>query len=227
MSTILITGANRGIGYETARILVRQGHSVWLGARDPERGEQAAAETGGRFVQIDVTDDASVVAAAETVGELDVLVNNAGVLEPPTPIGDLSAELVKRIFDTNVFGTVRMMSAFLPLLTKSARAAVVNVTSSIGSLAKASDLEDEFNAYPQDVYRSSKAALNMLTVQYAKAYPGIRINCVDPGLTATDMMGRAVGQPPAAAGEIVARVATLGQDAPTGQFLGADGTVPW
>lgn len=104
---------------------------------------------------------------------------------------------------------------------------VVNVTSSIGSLAKSADPDDEFNAYPQDVYRASKAALNMFTVQYAKAYPAMRINCVDPGLTATDMMGGQVGQPPAQAAAIVAKVALLGPDGPTGQFLGADGVVPW
>jgi NAD(P)-dependent dehydrogenase (short-subunit alcohol dehydrogenase family) len=175
MSTILITGANRGIGYETARALIAEGHTVWMGCRDKARGERAAGESGGRFVSLDVTDDASARSAAATIGRLDV----------------------------------------------------VNVTSSIGSLAKSADPNDEFNAYPQDVYRASKAALNMFTVQYAKAYPAMRINCVDPGLTATDMMGGQVGQPPAQAAATVARVALLGPDGPTGQFLGAEGVVPW
>ncbi|MEV1079494.1 SDR family NAD(P)-dependent oxidoreductase [Streptomyces sp. NPDC050211] len=227
MSIILITGANRGIGYETARALIAEGHTVWMGCRDKARGERAAGELGGRFVRLDVTDDASARAAAATIGRLDVLVNNAGVLEPPTHIGDLTSDLVHQVFDTNVFGVVRVTTAFLPLLAESARPAVVNVTSSIGSLAKSADPDDEFTAYPQDVYRASKAALNMFTVQYAKAYPAMRINCVDPGLTATDMMGGQVGQPAAQAAAIVARVALLGPDGPTGQFLGADGVVPW
>lgn len=227
MSTVLITGASRGIGYETARALIAEGHAVWLGCRDKARGERAAGELGGRFVQLDVTDDASVRAAAAVVGQLDVLINNAGVLEASTHIGDLAADQVNRTFNTNVLGVVRVMTAFLPLLSESTQPTVVNVTSSIGSLSKSADPNDEFTAYPQDVYRSSKAALNMFTVQYAKAYPAMRINCVDPGLTRTDMMGGAVGQPVPDAAAIVAKAAFPGPNGPTGRFLGAEGTVPW
>ncbi|MEV6633791.1 SDR family NAD(P)-dependent oxidoreductase [Actinoplanes sp. NPDC051470] len=227
MSTVLITGANRGIGYETARALIAGGDNVWLGCRDEEGGKRAAAELGGTFVRLDVTDDASVAAAAATVGQLDVLVNNAGVLEAPTPIGQLTAALVQGVFDTNVLGTIRVSTAFLPALSTSTQPRIVNVTSSIGSLTKSADPADEFNAYPADVYRASKAALNMFTVQYAKAYPAIRINCVDPGLTRTDMMGRAVGQPIPAAAAVIARVAGLGREGPSGQFIGPDGNVAW
>lgn len=209
-------------------MLMAEGHTVWLGCRDKERGERAAAEMGGRFVRLDVTDDASVRAAAATVGRLDVLVNNAGVLEPPTHIADLTSEIVQRVFDANVFGVVRVTNAFLPVLARSARPAVVNVTSAIGSLSKSADPGDEFTSYPQDVYRASKAALNMFTVQYAKAFPAVRFNCVDPGLTRTDMMGGRVGQPVAEAAAIVAGVALLGPEGPTGRFLGAEGVVvPW
>ncbi|GIJ49013.1 short-chain dehydrogenase [Virgisporangium aliadipatigenens] len=226
MTTFLITGASRGIGYETARVLVAAGHTVWLGCRDRERGLRAAERSGGRFVRLDVTDDAGIKAAASTIDQLDVLVNNAGILEPVVAIGEAAAEHIHTVFDTNVYGALRVTNAFLPLLSRSDSPAVVNVTSSIGSLAKSADPHDEFTAYPQDLYRASKAALNMLTVQYAKAYPTVRINCVDPGLTGTEMMN-GFGQPPAAAAAVVARVATLGPDGPTGQFLGANGTVPW
>jgi NAD(P)-dependent dehydrogenase (short-subunit alcohol dehydrogenase family) len=198
---------------------------VWLGCRDKQRGERAAEETGGRFVHLDVTDDTLVEAAASTVGELDVLINNAGILEV-VPVGEARTHHLHAIFETNVFGVVRVINAFLPLLARSSSPAVVNVTSSIGSLAKSADPNDEFTAYPQDLYRAAKAALNMFTVQYAKAYPALRINCVDPGLTGTDMMN-GFGQPPAAAAAAVAHVATLGPNGSTGQFLGSDGTIPW
>ncbi|MFE0359318.1 SDR family NAD(P)-dependent oxidoreductase [Streptomyces nigra] len=226
MAVILVTGASRGIGYETARTLVAAGHTVWLGARDPERGRRAAKEVGGHFVHLDVTDDSLIETATHTVGELDILINNAGVLEPNVALADATTEHLQAIFDTNVFGPVRVTNAFLPALSRSDSAAVVNVTSSIGSLAKSADVNDEFSAYPQDLYRASKAALNMFTVQYAKAHPGVRVNCVDPGLTGTDMMG-GFGQPPAVAAATIVKVATLGPEGPTGQFLGADGVVPW
>lgn len=226
MATVLITGASRGIGLETARALVTAGHSVWTGSRDKARGEAAAAAVGGRFVQLDVLDDESVAAAAGTVGALDVLINNAGVLEPNVPLPDVTTAELMAVFDTNVFGAVRTTNAFLPALTRSAAAAIVNVTSSIGSLTKSADPADEFTAYPQDVYRASKAALNMFTVQYAKAHPALRVNCVDPGLTGTDMMN-GFGQPPAVAAATIARIATAGPEGPTGRFLGADGVIPW
>src|SRR5215469_2913711 len=127
-TTTLITGANKGIGFETARQLIGAGHTVWLGCRDTSRGERAAEELGGRFVQLDVTDDVSVDAAARTVGSLDVLVNNAGVMDYPwIPAGEVTPDLIRRLFDTNVFGLVRTMRAFLPLLAESANPVVVNV----------------------------------------------------------------------------------------------------
>ncbi|WP_306204584.1 SDR family NAD(P)-dependent oxidoreductase [Actinoplanes sp. RD1] len=226
MTTIVITGASRGIGFETARTLSAAGHTVWLGCRDRERGERAAQQAGGRFLHLDVTDDTLVRAAAGTVGALDVLINNAGILEPNPALSDVTAEQIHTVFDTNVYGPVRVTNAFLPALTRSDSPAILNVTSSIGSLAKSADPDDEFTAYPQDIYRAAKAALNMFTVQFAKAFPGVHVNCVDPGLTGTDMMN-GFGQPPAAAAAVIARIALLGPSAPTGRFLSADGTVPW
>src|SRR5215472_13124193 len=179
--TVLVTGANKGIGFATARLLINAGHAVWLGCRDRTRGEHASAELGGRFVQLDITDDASVDAAARTVGSLDVLVNNAGIMDYPwTPAGEVTPDLIRRLFDTNVVGLVRTMRAFLPLLAESANPVVVNVGSSLGSLGRVTTPGLPESQVPSMAYGSSKAALNMMTVHYAKAFAKIRINCIDP-----------------------------------------------
>jgi NAD(P)-dependent dehydrogenase (short-subunit alcohol dehydrogenase family) len=144
MTATLITGANKGLGFETARRLIAAGHTVYLGSRDAERGRQAAERLGARAVQLDVTDDASVDAAVKTIeagGGLDVLINNAGIEERGAGnvvIGaaDVTADLMRRTFETNVFGTVRVLHAFLPLLQRSAAPVVVNVSSGLASLAR-------------------------------------------------------------------------------------------
>jgi NAD(P)-dependent dehydrogenase (short-subunit alcohol dehydrogenase family) len=186
---ILITGANRSLGPEAARRLIEAGHEVWIGARDRERGETAAADLGGRFVQLDVTDDASVAAARDVIaaaGGLDVLVSNAGVLGSTGPVAETTADDVREVYETNVFGVVRVSHAFLPLLAESDAPVVVNVSSGMGSLGRTTDPERIESTIVGLPYPSSKSALNMLTSQYAKAYPGMRINAVDPGYTATD-----------------------------------------
>jgi len=119
MTTSLITGANEGLGFETARQLVAAGHQVWIGARDGERGRQAADRLGARLVQLDVTDDASVATAAETLGELDVLANNAGISGGRIAPGDATADDMRTVYETNVFGVVRVLHGFIPLLEKS------------------------------------------------------------------------------------------------------------
>src|SRR5690349_17642461 len=142
MTTTLITGANKGLGYETARQLVAAGHTVYVGARDAERGAQAAERLGARFVQIDVTDDASVAAAAKQIeadGGLDVLVNNAGIEERTATnavpgAAEITADQMRQLFETNVFGVVRVTHAFLPLLLRSAAPVVVNVSSGLASI---------------------------------------------------------------------------------------------
>jgi NAD(P)-dependent dehydrogenase (short-subunit alcohol dehydrogenase family) len=192
MTTTLITGANKGIGYETARQLVLASHTVWIGSRDLARGRAAAEKLGARAVQLDITDDASVAAAAATIEALDVLVNNAAVEERGdgnAVIGpvDVTADLVRTTFDTNVFGTVRVLHAFLPLLQRSAAPVVVNVSSGLGSLTVVSSIPAD--VYPGVAYPASKAAVNMITVQYAKAFPAMRINAADPGFTKTDLNG--------------------------------------
>ncbi len=235
MTSTLITGGNKGIGFEAARQLVAAGHTVYLGARDAERGRRAAERLGARLLLLDVTDDASVETAARTVegdGGLDVLVNNAGI-ELRTPDGgilspaDETADMMRHLFETNVFGPVRVLRAFLPLLQRSAAPVVVNVSSSLGSLTHASEPDRPEHGYAGFVYPASKSALNMVTVQYAKAFPTMRVNAVDPGFTATDLNGHAGVQTVEQGAEILVRMAQVGPDGPTGGFFRAAGPVPW
>jgi NAD(P)-dependent dehydrogenase (short-subunit alcohol dehydrogenase family) len=227
MTTSLITGANRGLGFETARQLVAAGHQVWVGARDADRGMQAADQLGARFVQLDVTDDASVAAAAETVAELDVLVNNAGISGGRIAPSDATADDMRTVYETNVFGVVRVLHAFIPLLEKSEAPVVVNVSSGVGSLGLSADPEGPWRDANYPVYASSKAALNMLTIRYAAAFPRMRINSVDPGFTATDFNRHRGTQTVEEGAEAAIRYAMLTPDGPTGGFFDRNGTGIW
>lgn len=235
MTTTLITGANKGLGFETARQLIAAGHTVYIGSRDAERGGRAAAQLGARLVVLDVTDDASVEAAAKVVeadGGLDVLVNNAGIEGRTAHNGVIGAaevdgDTIRTLFDTNVFGVVRVTHAFLPLLRRSAAPVVVNVSSSLGSVTVAGTPGTPQYAYPGVAYPASKAAVNMITVQYAKAFPGIRINAVEPGYTATDLNGRTGTQTVEEGAKIIVRMAQVGPDGPTGGYFDAAGSLPW
>lgn len=228
MTVTLITGANKGIGFETAAQLVELGHTVYIGARDVERGEKAAAELGARFVRLDVTDDDSVSAALATIGAdeglLDVLVHNAGVLgnEPPTGPAAL------RVFDTNAVGIVRVTEAALPLLRKSSNPTVVTVSSSLGSFWAVTNPDRPEFGMPLALYSASKAAATMLTVQYAKSQPGIKFNALEPGTTATDMTAAfGIGRPAEESARAVVRLATLGVDGPTGTLQEEGELLPW
>ncbi len=236
MTTTLITGANKGLGFETARRLIGAGHIVYLGSRDAERGRRAAERLGARLVQLDVTDDASVRAAAKTIeadGGLDVLVNNAGIAgewtDDNTVIGaaDLTADIMRHTFETNVFGTVRVLHAFLPLLGRSAAPVVVNVSSGLASLTRAATPGTPAYGYPGVAYPASKTAVNMITVQYAKAYPNMRINAVEPGFTKTDLNGKTGVQTVEEGAEIIVRAARLDPEGPTGGYFDAEGALPW
>ncbi|MGW1506295.1 SDR family NAD(P)-dependent oxidoreductase [Streptomyces mirabilis] len=228
MAVALITGANKGIGFETAKQLRELGHLVYVGARDVERGEKAAATLGARFVQLDVTDDASVSKALATIdaaeGRLDILVNNAGVLG----YGAVDGPTALHAFDTNVVGVVRVTEAGLPLLRKSANPTVVNLSSSAGSFWAVTNPErPEFNL-PVAFYSASKAAVTMLTVQYAKSEPGIKFNAIEPGTTATDLTAAfGVGRTPEESAKVVVRWATLDADGPTGTFQEESGELSW
>ncbi|WP_433565796.1 SDR family NAD(P)-dependent oxidoreductase [Nocardia sp. CA-151230] len=233
MTTTLITGANKGLGFETARQLVAAGHTVYVGSRDGERGRLAAAEIGARSVQLDVTDDASVTAAAKIIeadGGLDVLVNNAGIdIEGngTVDLADVTADMMRTVFDTNVFGVVRVVHAFLPLLRQSTAPVIVNVSSSLASMARGTTPGTHTYAYPGLSYPASKTALNRITVQYAKAFPDIRINAVEPGYTATDLNGHAGRQTVEEGAEIIVRMARVPRNGPTGGYFDASGTLPW
>jgi NAD(P)-dependent dehydrogenase (short-subunit alcohol dehydrogenase family) len=227
VTTTLITGANRGLGFEVARQLVAAGHQVWIGARDETRGRQAAGTVGARFVQLDVTDDASVIAAAETVGELDVLVNNAGISDGRVSPSEATADQMRTVYETNVFGPVRILRVFIPLLEQSAAPVVVNVSSGVGSLNLASDPSSPWREAIFPVYASSKAALNMLTIRYAAAFPRMRINSVDPGFTATDFNQHRGTQTVEEGAQVIVRYALIPVDGPTGGFFDRDGPEPW
>jgi NAD(P)-dependent dehydrogenase (short-subunit alcohol dehydrogenase family) len=227
MAVTLITGANKGLGFETARQLIHRGHRVYLGARSVERGEAAASELGGQFVQLDVADDTSVETAlaviAEREGHLDVLVNNAGI-----STADVSAPVALEVFNTNVIGLIRVTQAALPLLRESENPVVVNVSSALGSFWAVTNPERRQFHFPSIVYGSSKAAVSMLTVQYAKALPEIKFNAVEPGFTATDLTPfSGAGQPVEKGAEVIVRMATIDKDGPTGTFEENEGKLAW
>jgi NAD(P)-dependent dehydrogenase (short-subunit alcohol dehydrogenase family) len=230
--TILITGANKGLGHESARRLVAAGNEVWAAARDRERGRAAAEEVRARPLVLDVTDDASVRSAAATLadatgGVLDVLINNAGISGGRVSAGELTAEKIEEVYEVNVFGPVRVLHAFLPLLERSDAPVVVNVSSGLGSIAYSADPESAYSALVVPAYFSSKAALNMLTTQYAKAFPRMRINSVDPGFTGTDFNQNRGTQSLREGTDAIVQMATIGPDGPTATFVSRDGPVPW
>ena len=229
-TTTLITGANRGLGRESARRLIEAGHDVWLSARDAARGRAVADALGARFVQLDVTDDESVAAAAERVAAetgLDVLVNNAGIVGDRVPVEETTADHLRDLYETNVFGVVRVFAAFAPLLARSENPVVVNVSSGMGSLGVTTDPERLESTLVGLAYPSSKTAVNMLTSQYAKAYPEMRINAVDPGYTATDFNNHAGIQTVQEGTDAIVRMASIDPSGPTGAFIDRHGNVPW
>lgn len=192
----LVTGANKGIGLEISRNLAGAGCTVLLGARNIERGQQAARQLGGaglddvHFIELDVTRQGTVMAAAEQIekryGRLDILINNAGVnLRGDGLPGSADLSAVQKVFDTNFFGALRVAQAMLPLLRKSPAGRIVNVSSGLGSLALNSD--SAWSGYTTKVigYNASKAALNMLTVHLAYELRGtnIKVNSANPGYT--------------------------------------------
>jgi NAD(P)-dependent dehydrogenase (short-subunit alcohol dehydrogenase family) len=238
----LITGANKGLGRETARRLAAAGMTVLVGARDAGRGQAAAAELAAdgadvRFLQLDVTDADSVKSAAawieETFGHLDVLVNNAGIsVENRAPVTEVSADQMRRTYETNVFGVVTVTNTLLPLLRRAGGARIVNVSSMLGSLSMAADPQGPFSAWPGAfllAYNSSKTALNALTVIWASALreEGIKVNSADPGYVATDLNHHSGNSTVEQGAQIIVTLATLAGDGPTGTFQAAGSARPW
>jgi NAD(P)-dependent dehydrogenase (short-subunit alcohol dehydrogenase family) len=231
----LITGANKGIGLETARQLAAQGMTVLIGARDEERGRAAEAAlrddgADARFVQLDVTDAASAPKAAEWIdaeyGRLDVLVNNAGtasVARRGFPPSQTSLDDMRAVYEINVFGVVAVTNAMLPLLRRAQAARIVNVSSEVGSISSQSDPASPLSQMPASVqYPSSKAALDMLTVMYAKELRDtpIKVNAANPGYTATDFNDHHGFRSVSEGAEPSVYLATLPDDGPTGTFWG-------
>jgi NAD(P)-dependent dehydrogenase (short-subunit alcohol dehydrogenase family) len=231
MTITLITGANKGLGYETARRLIGLGHTVLAGARDPQRGAKAASELGATFIQIDPTDDDSVQVAAAWVhdeyGHLDVLINNAGTAAPRVGAEELTADAAMEGFGINVLGPIRVMHAFLPLLRAAEHPRIVNVSSGVGSFHRILQPGTVENAVILPVYPATKAALTMLTVQYARSLPGILVNAADPGFTGTDLNNHRGTQTVTEGTDAIVHLATLPPDGPTGTFQDRHGTVPW
>ena len=239
--TALVTGANKGIGFETARQLARQGFTVWIGARDQARGEAAEKELSDagdvRFVSLDVTDDDSVAAAARRIEQetgLDVLVNNAGVAfaEVDGRPSTVPLDVLQRTFDVNVHGALRVTQAFLPLVRRSPAGRIVNVSSTLGSTGTVVHPANPFGQVPSFAYPASKAALNALTGWLAVELrdTAVKVNSVCPGFNATDMNdgpGTVGAQHPAEGAKVVVHAATLPADGPTGSFLDVNGVVPW
>jgi NAD(P)-dependent dehydrogenase (short-subunit alcohol dehydrogenase family) len=241
----LVTGANKGIGYAIAdQLATGHGVTVLLGARNPDKGQQAAEALRERgadvtAITLDVTGPATITDAAALIGReygrLDVLVNNAGISlgrDAQRP-GHVDLDIVRAVFETNVFGVIAVTEAMLPLLRKSASARVVNVSSGTGSLAWMTDPEHYFASLPGSAgYPVSKTALNMLTVQYAKALAadGIAVNAIAPGACATDFLngltGRVITRTAADGARIAVKLAT-GPGGPAGGFFDDDGRVPW
>jgi NAD(P)-dependent dehydrogenase (short-subunit alcohol dehydrogenase family) len=236
----LITGANKGIGYEIARQLGQQDITVLVGSRDAERGEKAVAslrdeQFDTHLILIDVTDPSSVQRAAseieERFGRLDILVNNAGISREQARHrpSEYPLDALRETYETNVFAVVTATKALLPLLLKAPAARIVNQSSSMGSLTLAADPASPYAGLNLLGYNSSKAALNAVTLEYAKELRDtpIKVNAADPGYCATDLNGhqgyRSAEQGAAAA----VRLATLADDGPSGGFFNDEGPVPW
>lgn len=236
----LVTGANKGIGFAIARQLGALGCTVLLGARDAARGENAAGRlravgADARFLRVDLRDRASVDAAAAAIdrefGQLDSLVNNAAVkLEwHPAPPSQCSIDIVRETYETNVFGTMMVIQAMLPLLRKSSRGRIVNLSSGLGSLGLAATPGNKVHEKPMLSYPTAKAAVNSMTLQFANELreSGIKVNAADPGYTATDMTFFDGSRTADQAAAIAVRLATLPDDGPTGGFFNDKGPVPW
>jgi len=247
MKTALITGANKSIGFEAARLLLQSGYYVYLGSRDLENGRQAVAQLHAdglpnvELVQLDVADSASVKAARQAVGQktavLDVLINNAGI-NGGMPQSALEADpsQFQRVFSTNFFGVIAVTQAFIDLLRQSPAPRIVNVSSAQGSLTLHSDPAHKYKYYTHKaaVYHSSKSALNMYTINLAYELRGtpFKVNAVDPGFVATDFNHHRGTGTVQEAGARVVKYALIGPNGPTGKFISEEynpetGEIPW
>jgi len=240
MKKILITGANKSIGFEAARQLIKLGHFVYLGCRDIAKGEEAIKQlqseglTNVELIEIDISNDASVTKAAAYLATktdvLDTLINNAGILgsvpQIPTTV---SVDTIKEVFETNLFGTIRTTQAFMDLLRKSAQPVIVNVTSDLASLTNHNDPNWPYYNFKGAAYGPSKTALNAYTVALAFELrdTSFKVNAVNPGHTATDFNNHRGTKNVQDSASLIIEYALLGADGPTGKFISDYGETPW
>lgn len=237
----LVTGANKGIGYEVARQLGKRGITILVGARNETLGREAAEQLKAegvvaKFVPLNVIEQTTIERAAGDIerefGKLDILINNAGIAdmsEATTPPSQLEIDTLRRIFETNFFGAFMVTKAMLPLVRKSEAGRIVNVSSGLGSLAQQSDAAWEFAHLNLLAYCSSKTALNQMTVQFAKELRDttIKVNSADPGYTATDLNNHNGTRSVEQGATVIVRLATLPDDAASGGFFDENGAVAW
>ncbi|MCD9022090.1 SDR family oxidoreductase [Cohnella silvisoli] len=234
----LVTGANKGIGFEIARQLGERGITVLVGARNEKRGEEAvqkliAQGVNAYFVPLDVTDQQTIDDAAAhiltTFGKLDILINNAGIFLQESPPSSLDVETMKAVYDTNVFGVFRVTKAMIPLLRRSESGRIVNMSSSLGSLGLNSDPNFELASFLVLGYNSSKTAVNAMTVFFANELRGtsIKVSSADPGYCATSMTNYSGSRSPQEGAQTAVRLATLPSEEATGGFYNENGVVSW
>lgn len=240
MPYALITGANKGIGYEAAHLMLQAGYFVFLGCRDAAKGQQAQQQLHAAgfdqvlAIELDVTSDQSVQQAVEAVRrrttQLDALLNNAGIASELTQQpSTIALDALRTVLETNYFGVVRTTQAFLPLLRLAPQPRIVNVSSTLGSLTLQSDPSWVYYPAKAVAYCSSKTMLNAWTVflAYELRDTPLKVNAVNPGYTATDLNGHSGPNTAAHAAQVVVKYALLPPDGPTGQFFSEDGPSPW
>ncbi|UZT99034.1 SDR family oxidoreductase [Chryseobacterium fluminis] len=240
MKNVLVTGANKGIGFEVAKQMAELGYHVFLGCRDLHKGLESVdqlKESGISAVEaleIDVSDLSSVHNAASTLASkidvLDILINNAGTAGPqPQNISQCDISVVKELFETNVFGVIQTTQAMIPLLEKASQPVIVNVSSEVGSLTMQTSESRNPNWDLYHVYGSTKTALNAFTIAFANEFKNskFKINSVTPGYTATDLNGFAGFKTAAEGAKPIVKLATIGSEGPTGKFFREEGEVPW
>ena len=242
MKTVVITGANKGIGFETAKQLAGLGYFVYLGCRNKTKGEEAIRKLNGlglsnvNLIELDVTNHNSIKLAKQKleteIDALDVLINNAGIAgDQPQHISTVEIQNLRNVFETNFFGSVQVTQQLLPLLKKSATPRIINVSSQLASLSFHSNanLTDNPAWKIYDAYSCSKAALNAFTIMlsYELSHTNFKINSVEPGYTATDLNQFKGKQTTSEAAETIVKYATTSQVSDTGKFFKKDGELPW
>ena len=237
--TVLITGANKGIGLETARQLAKAGYHIFLGSRDKGNGDKAVKQlkaegfTDVELLLIDVTSETSVQQAhdelAQRIDQLDVLINNAGIpgAFPQVP-SNADNEVLHQVFEVNFFGVIRTVRIFIDLLKKAENPRIVNVTSDLGSLTLHNDPNWQYYHFKSAGYGPSKTALNAYTVALAfELKDQVKVNMINPGYTSTEFNNHQGPKKVEDGAAPIVEYAMLDKDGPTGKYISDDGETPW